>query len=109
VRGGAGEGVAEGGVGVVPFAVTGRETSMGLHGGVQDATEKRSRGAEEGVITNSAVDGDTEGCGNEGRRRARIVKVYPGPVDSASGVVGESPVNLSIHEPAKGGEAGGAT
>jgi hypothetical protein len=73
---------------VAPFAVTGRETSMGLHGGVQDTTEKRSRGVEEGDITNSEVDG---------------------AVDSASGVVGESPVNLRIHEPAKGGEAGGVT
>ncbi len=37
------------------FAVTGREASIGLHGGVQDATEERSRGAEEGGITDSAV------------------------------------------------------
>jgi hypothetical protein len=55
------------------------------------------------------VDGYTEGCGNEGWGREHIVEVYPGPIDNAGGTVGESPVNLSIHEPGKGGEAGGAT
>jgi hypothetical protein len=64
-----GEGVTEGGVGVVPFAVTGRETSIGLNG--RDTTEERSRGDEEGDITDRVVDDYTEGCGNEGLNQRR--------------------------------------
>ena len=48
------------------------------------------------------------GAGDEGGRRAVVVMVYPRPVGSPSGTVGEGPVGHVIDVELGGGEVRGA-